>query len=65
MNCCCERDGVLPEKAAQPTDSFNTTFFAVADHFSMNVGSIAGGEAFLMPAPSGPSLQILLCVWRC
>jgi len=55
---------VLPEKLVQPNDSFSLPFVAVADHFSLNFGSLMRGEATLTPAPSLLSRQILLCVWR-
>jgi len=65
VNCCCARDAALPKKSVQPTDSFNLAFFAVADHFPLNVDPLMGGEGASAPLRSGPTLQVLLCVWRC
>jgi hypothetical protein len=65
VQCCCVRDTALPEKSVQPTDSLDLAFVVVAEHFTMNVGSLLGSHAAVIPAHSGPRLQILLCVWRC
>lgn len=65
VKCCCERDAALPVKSIKPTDSLALAFAVVADHDSMNVGSLLGANAAVIPAHTGPRLQILLCVWRC
>lgn len=65
VKCCCERDAALPVKSINPTDSLAFDYSVVADHFSMNVGTLLGIHAAAIPAHSGPRLQILLCVWRC
>lgn len=65
FKCCCERDAALPEKSVQPTDSVKLGFAILADHVPMNVGSVLGIGAAVIPSHSGHHLQILLCVWRC
>ena len=65
VKCCCERDAALPEKSVQPTETHDLAFNVVADYVPVNVGSLLSGDAEFTPVRSGPSLQILLCVWRC
>ena len=65
VKCCCERDAAIPEKSVQPTETHDLAFNVVADHVPLNVGSLFGDIAEFTPVRSGPSLQILLCVWRC
>ena len=65
VKCCCERDAALPEKSAHPTDSLGLAFTVVADHREWHLDNLLGGRAAVIPARSGPRLQILLCVWRC
>ncbi|MBI2806609.1 MAG: hypothetical protein HYX68_16635 [Planctomycetes bacterium] len=65
VKCCCERDAALPENSVQTAETHDLAFNVVADHVPLNVGSLIGDDAEFAPVRSGPSLQILLCVWRC
>ena len=65
VKCCCAHDAALPEKSVQPTETHDLAFNVVADHVPLNVGSLVGGDVEFTPVCFGPSLQILLCVWRC
>lgn len=65
VKCCCERDAAMPEKSVQPTETHDLAFNLVANHVPLNIGSLFGSDAAFPPVRSGPSLQILLCVWRC
>ena len=65
FKCCCEREAALPEKSVQPTNTLGLAFAVVALDVLLNVGSHSAGDAEFAPVRSGPSLQVLLCVWRC
>jgi hypothetical protein len=65
VKCCCERDAALPEKLVQPIETHDLALAVLADHVPVNVGSLFGGDVEFTPVCFGPSLQILLCVWRC
>jgi hypothetical protein len=65
VKCCCAQDAALLEKSVKQIDTPDLAFAVVADHVPLNVGSLFGGNAEFSPVHSGPSLQILLCVWRC
>src|ERR1022692_2323666 len=65
VKCCCAQDTALPEKPVQPNDTPDLAYAIVADHVSLNDGSLLGSDAAFPPVRSGPRLQILLCVWRC
>ena len=65
VNCCCVRDGALPEKLSAPTDALIVSTVTVPDRLVWNVSAVDGVHGPVIPARSGPRLQILLCVWRC
>lgn len=65
VKCCCVHDATLPGKSFEPTSPFDLAYLQVADHCILNAGIQSGGETSFAPLRSGPSLQILLCVWRC
>ena len=65
VQCCCVRVAALPEKSVQPTETHGLPVATVADHRDWRVSDLLSGHAAVIPAHSGPRLQILLCVWRC
>lgn len=65
VKCCCTYDATLPEKSAPPTNSVASAFIVAVDSRPLNVGRQNITATDFAPLPSGPPLQILLCVWRC
>jgi hypothetical protein len=55
----------MPEKSVQPTETHDLALAVLADDVPVNVASLFGGDPEFRPVRCGPSLQILLCVWRC
>ena len=59
------QDAKLSEQPARPTHALEWGFFVPVDSFSPHIVSQLKGDTGFCPLPSGPSAQILLCVWRC
>jgi hypothetical protein len=64
VNCCCQREGALPDKTGRTSDSLGITFSGICEYrYEQRSSPIT----VVASAPSivGPRLHILLCVWRC
>src|SRR5690349_2257013 len=65
VKCCCPQDTALARKSIQPTDPLLPGDFVDTASSPLLAGSLLPCAVDSSAVDTGPSLQILLCVWRC
>lgn len=65
VRCCCGQNAILRDNSLEPTVPVDAGWPLLMNAADVAICGPVPGVAVYAPAPSGRSLNVLHCVWRC